>query len=361
MASKHVNAIQIEARGKATIKTVPLPKLRDNYLLIRTTAVAINPTDWKHIEFGTGPPGSKVGCDYAGVIEEVGPNVVKPFKKGDRVAGFAHGANQSQLEDGAFGEYNVVKEGLAIVIPKNLSDVEAATIGLGLATVGQGLYQSLQLPFPTEPIKETQYILIYGGATATGMLGVQFAKLSGYTVVTTCSPDNFAYIKSLGADAVFDYHDTENCVTGIRAFTQNRLRLAWDCVSSIETARICAQVLSSNEDSHYSSLLNVGSEKLTSINPRIHARATVAYTALGERFEKFGRVFEAKPEDYEFAQTFFEQARDLLEKGKVRPVRQTVNWYGQGLEGVLVGLQKHKEGLVRGAKLVYTLPQLPSS
>lgn len=31
-------------------------------------------------------------CDYAGVVEEVGPGVTKPLKKGDRICGFAHGA-----------------------------------------------------------------------------------------------------------------------------------------------------------------------------------------------------------------------------------------------------------------------------
>lgn len=31
-------------------------------------------------------------CDYAGVIEEVGPGVTKPLKKGDRVCGMANGA-----------------------------------------------------------------------------------------------------------------------------------------------------------------------------------------------------------------------------------------------------------------------------
>lgn len=31
-------------------------------------------------------------CDYAGVIEEVGPGVTKALKKGDRICGFAHGA-----------------------------------------------------------------------------------------------------------------------------------------------------------------------------------------------------------------------------------------------------------------------------
>lgn len=33
-------------------------------------------------------------------------------------------------------------------IPDNVTDEEAATLGVGVGTVGQGLYQSLQLPLP---------------------------------------------------------------------------------------------------------------------------------------------------------------------------------------------------------------------
>ena len=43
--------------------------------------------------------------------------------------------NGSQHDDGAFGEYSVVKAGLAFRIPNNLSDQEAAVLGLGIATV----------------------------------------------------------------------------------------------------------------------------------------------------------------------------------------------------------------------------------
>ena len=50
-------------------------------------------------------PGATVGCDYSGVVEEVGSKVEKPWKKGDRISGFVHGVNALQPEDGAFGEY----------------------------------------------------------------------------------------------------------------------------------------------------------------------------------------------------------------------------------------------------------------
>lgn len=39
----------------------------------------------------------QIGCDYAGIIEDVGNKVTKGFKKGDRVAGFAHGGHSPKV------------------------------------------------------------------------------------------------------------------------------------------------------------------------------------------------------------------------------------------------------------------------
>ena len=99
------------------------------------------------------------------------------LKKGDRIAGWSHGGNTNNREDGAFGEYLVAKEGIQIKIPDNVSFEEAATLGVGISTIGQGLYQSLELPLPNQPAKEPFPLLIYGGSTATGALAIQFAKL----------------------------------------------------------------------------------------------------------------------------------------------------------------------------------------
>ena len=112
---------------------------------------------------------------------KVGKAVKKPFKKGDRICGMGHGSNQLQLEDGAFAEYIVAKGDLQIHIPENLSFEEAATLGVGTLTIGQSLYQSLKLPLPTEPTKESLPVLIYGGSTARGALAIQSAKL--YVVI----------------------------------------------------------------------------------------------------------------------------------------------------------------------------------
>lgn len=79
-----------EGAGNAVLRSIPIPKLRDDYILVKTVAIALNPTDWTTID-AIGDDGTIVGCDYAGIVEEVGKAVKKNFKKGDRVAGFAHG------------------------------------------------------------------------------------------------------------------------------------------------------------------------------------------------------------------------------------------------------------------------------
>merc|ERR1712093_494909 len=81
--------IATQKPGEAAAVQAPVPALRDDYILAKVKAVALNPTDWKHVAWLT-PEGARIGCDYAGVVEEVGSKVTKPFKKGDRVAGFTH-------------------------------------------------------------------------------------------------------------------------------------------------------------------------------------------------------------------------------------------------------------------------------
>jgi len=346
------HAIVIKAAGDAQVTETSVPKLRNDYMIIKVKAVALNPTDWKHIDF-LAEPGARVGCDYAGIVEEVGSAVTKPFKKGDRVAGGCHGVNAVHHEDGAFGEYITVKGDLQIPIPENLSFEEAATLGVGISTVGQALYETLKIPLPTNPSKEKFPILIYGGSTATGALAIQYARLSGLEVIVTASPRNFDYLKSLGADATFDYH-SKSCAEDIKKHTNGKLKHVFDCISEGSSTEICVKAMS-DEGGVYTTLLSVPDDKVKSINDKVTNNMTLAYFAFGEPFKKFGQSFEAKPEEFEYLKKFWELSYDLLASGKLKPHRLTVNEGGKGLEGVLKGLQLMREGKVSGNKLVYTL------
>ena len=46
MPPSKMKAIKVVGTGKAEIQEVPLPKLRDDYVLVKTKCVALNPTDW---------------------------------------------------------------------------------------------------------------------------------------------------------------------------------------------------------------------------------------------------------------------------------------------------------------------------
>ncbi|EPE05997.1 zinc-binding oxidoreductase [Ophiostoma piceae UAMH 11346] len=356
------SALVIESKAKIVLKEVAAPRLRDDYVLVKTSAVALNPTDWKGAEGLVGSPiGTRVGCDYAGVVLAVGPKVKQDFKVGDRIAGGAHGSNQAELEDGAFAGVIAVKPDIAFKIPDSVSDQDAATFGLITTTVGLSFYHTVGLGLnrPSNPLSSPEAILIYGGASATGLIGIQFAKLAGYKVITTASAHNADYLKTLGADAVFDYHDSEAALASIKAELAGQpLKYAWDCVSFAETGEFCAKALAFSAPDvtklEYVSLLPLDFPALTKIDARINARYVFYYTAFGEAFEKWGPV-SADKEALDFAREFWVQTSDLIASGTLKAPRAYVNRGGAGLEGVLVGLQELKANKVSAGKLVYTL------
>ena len=157
-----MKAITINGNKAKVSSDVPVPKMRPTYLLAKVEAIALNPTDWKHVSGKRAAANGIAGCDFSGTVVEVGPEVTKSFKPGDRIAGATHGANFSQPEDGCFAEYAMVKGDLMVKIPDSLSFEAAATFPVGVGTVGQGLFQqAIKANMPTDPIKDNTPILIY--------------------------------------------------------------------------------------------------------------------------------------------------------------------------------------------------------
>jgi NADPH:quinone reductase-like Zn-dependent oxidoreductase len=56
--------------------------------------------------------------------------------------------------------------------------------------------------------------------------------------VTTCSPKNFDFVKSYGADEAFDYK-SPTCVDDIRAYTNKSLRHVLDTITEAKSMKIC--------------------------------------------------------------------------------------------------------------------------
>lgn len=83
-------AIVIAAPGKAEVAFAKYPSCPPDCLIVQTKAVALNPTDWKHIDY-IAVKGAVAGCDYSGIVVEIGQDVATEWTIGDRVASFAHG------------------------------------------------------------------------------------------------------------------------------------------------------------------------------------------------------------------------------------------------------------------------------
>ena len=162
------------------IDSRPEPHLRDDYILVRTVAVALNPTDAKAVAQGRAAKDGLLGCDFAGVILSIGKAVTKPWEQGDRVFGCVHGANANNPEDGAFAEIIAAKGDTCMKIPDHLTFEEACTMGVSILTCGQGLFQEMKLQLPpatTERVNSGESILIYGGSSSAGILAIQFCTL----------------------------------------------------------------------------------------------------------------------------------------------------------------------------------------
>ena len=180
--------------GKAQVRhDLAIPSPDYGQLLIRTQAVALNPSEWMAMD-AFGKPGAGVGFDFAGEVLEIGDGCAG-WNVGDRVAGFVHASgccpttfgrlltspilgHAANYCNGAFREYVTADADLLIRIPDHMSFDEASTLGMGVSTAAQALYQWLPLPLPTlDPQPSKRIILIYGGSSATGSIAIQLAKL----------------------------------------------------------------------------------------------------------------------------------------------------------------------------------------
>lgn len=214
----------------------------------------------------------------------------------------------------------------------------------------------MKLPLPKpgtashESSGEKEPILVYGGSSATGALAIQFAKLSGFHAIATCSPSNNDYVKSLGASAVFDYH-SPTCGADIRAYTKDQLYYAFDTISEHSSPQICADALSSNPGPSGKKPFYGCIQTPESPRSDVERASTLAYSALGESFKMGPHNFEAKPQDYEFGTKFFRLAAELLREGKFKVHRPEVR--EGGLEGVIQGMDDLRQGKVSGKKIVY--------
>lgn len=133
--------------------------------------------DWKHVKW-ISEVSSVCGCDFSGIVSQVGKNVTK-FKVGDRIAGAVHGGRYP--DKGSFAEFTPADPLLCFHIPAHMSFEEASVYGVCAGTAAACLFQKLGLNPPSNPYTGAKRpkVLIWGAGSYCGVFAVQLAKLAG--------------------------------------------------------------------------------------------------------------------------------------------------------------------------------------
>lgn len=170
-------ALKIRGPGIVEVSSSSaIPQPRNDEVLVKVICVAVNPVDGKSVDLSASL-GATVGCDFAGQVVTIGISVKQKLSIGDAVCGCVFGNNPDELDNGAFAEYVAVPGDLVFRIPPGMSYHTASTLGVGMATVGMGLYRNLKLPLPGSGSEATGFVLVHGGGTATGGLAIQMLRM----------------------------------------------------------------------------------------------------------------------------------------------------------------------------------------
>jgi NADPH2:quinone reductase len=194
---------------------VPVGKPGPGEARLRHTAVGLNFVDI-YVRRGLYPASlpSGLGTEAAGVVEEVGPGV-SDIKSGDRVA-YAGGPL------GAYCEERVMPADRLVVLPKGISDLQAAAMMLKGLTV-QYLIRQIH------KVGKGDTILFHAAAGGVGLIACQWAKSLG-AIGTVGREEKAKLAKAHGCDyPIFYTH--EDFVDRVEKITQSqKLPVVYDSV-----------------------------------------------------------------------------------------------------------------------------------
>jgi NADPH:quinone reductase-like Zn-dependent oxidoreductase len=225
------------------IADVEMPVPKDNEVLIKVRAAAVNPLDGGLMKgrpyiarIMTGlrkPKITQLGVDVAGHVDAVGRNVTQ-FKPGDAVFGSCIRYPQASgvkvwVCQGAFAEYVCAPESTMVMKPDSVTFEQSASAPVAALTALQGLRDKGH-------VQPGQKVLVNGAAGGVGTFAVQIAKSFGAEVTGVCSTRNVDMVRSIGADHVIDYTREDFTKRG------QRYDLIFDCVGN-HSLSACRRVL----------------------------------------------------------------------------------------------------------------------
>lgn len=208
------------------IEDIDVPKIKSNEVLIKVESAAYNYNDlWAIWGDPVKTPLPHIsGSDVAGTIVEMGEDVTK-FKVGDRVV--SHSNMSCRVCDqctsgreydckermiwgfqtgplwGGFAQYTHLPEVNVAKLPENVSFDDAAAMSM----VGMTAWHML---VGRAKIIPGQTVLIMGGTSGVGMVGIQIAKLYNCSVIATAgNQQKMDKCLEIGADHVVNHREAD--------------------------------------------------------------------------------------------------------------------------------------------------------
>lgn len=207
---------------------LPKPEATGRQVLVRVEAVSVNPID-TYVRAGAVaaklPDPFVIGCDVAGEVEAVGPEVTR-FRPGMRV----WGSNQGVLgRQGTFAEYRAIDEEWLYECPASVAFNDAAALSLTAITARLGLVDHARL-------RSGETLFVTGGSGGVGSCVVQMGKALGARVITTAGSEEKAdFCRQIGADDVIQYRQ-ESIPDRLKTLAPDGVNVWWEVTAQANFA-----------------------------------------------------------------------------------------------------------------------------
>ncbi|CZR65659.1 related to oxidoreductase [Phialocephala subalpina] len=372
---EHQNVLLLHAPKQRYAHTEkhPVPSIEnDREMLVAVDVVGLNPIDWKAPDFGWGLPALPCisGRDLAGRVVKT-PTATSRFRRGDTV--MAISTDYRDNRKAAYQQYAIVSDFNACRLPYHLSSEQAAPLGVAFvaAALSLGICMGLDFGLSSNGIrgpnilqtvqalsrdalpkdiqaecfdsikagngaKPGDWIVIWGGSSASGCCAVQLAKLSGLKVIAIIDvARNGERMLKFGADLLVDRHNEERAIEIVKSVTKGKLRFALDTRGK-ESAKLLADAMQAerSEDESWAHLVG-----LTGLPKEF--RNGVVYHSVPIK------AFHEAPEVGEGLMVWLEKLLD--QKLLITPDIEVAEG---GLEGINAALDKLRDGTVNGPRIV---------
>ena len=136
----------------------------------------------------------RLGTDFAGVVTAIGPGVTR-HRVGDHVGGMS--------ANGCWGTFVITDEHLAVRLPSELPDDQAAAVTTAYGTAWYGLHDLAR-------ISSRDKVLIHSATGGVGQAAIAIARSVGAEIFATAgSPERRRVLAGMGIEHVYDSRSTE--------------------------------------------------------------------------------------------------------------------------------------------------------